>query len=252
MRNIELIKHLALREMRVRYKQSFLGFFWILINPFAQMLIMSFVFSRVMKIDTIAVPYPIYLYAGLLPWLFFSTSLSASMTTLIENSSLIKKIYFPREILVFSTLIAKTIDFFFSTLVFIILLLWFRVPFTWYMLLFFPLFIIQFFFTFGLALLVSALNLLYRDVQYIFNLILTLWFYITPIIYAVEFIPSEFRWIFRLNPLSVFINAYRQVLFGNGLPNITSLGIGIGISTILFAISYKLFKKLEKVFADVV
>ena len=131
-------------------------------------------------------------------------------------------------------------------------MLWFHVPFTWYMLLFFPLFVLQFFFTFGLALLISALNLLYRDVQYIFNLILTLWFYLTPIIYAVEFIPQEFRWLFRFNPLSVFINAYRQVLFGNGFPNMVSLGVGTLISIILFLISFKIFKKLERVFADVV
>lgn len=216
------------------------------------MVIMSFVFSHIMRIYELGVPYPIYLYAGLLPWVFLSHSLNGSMGVLVENSSLIKKIYFPREILVFSTLLAKTFDFFLSSFVFILLMIWFKVPFTWYLFLFLPIFLIQFIFIYAFSLLLSMLNLFYRDVQFLFNLVLTLWFYLTPVLYAVEFFPPQYRWIFKLNPMSVFINAYRQVLFGGGFPNVSSLLVGVAISLLLFSLSYSLFKKLEGTFADVV
>jgi ABC-type polysaccharide/polyol phosphate export permease len=248
----DLIKHLALREIRARYKQSFLGFFWVILNPFFQMLIMSAVFSQIIRVEDLGVPYPIYLYAGLLPWIFLSNSLSNGVTILVDNAPLLKKIYFPREIFVLSVLVAKAFDFFLAALIFVLLMIWFHVPLQWHMLLFFPIFIIQFIFVFGLTLLLSALNLFYRDVQFLFNLILTLWFYVTPVIYAVEFFPESYRWFFKLNPMSVFINAYREVLLSNGSLNGGSIVLGIVFSLAMFVISYRIFKKLEGMFADVV
>lgn len=248
----ELIKNLTRREIIIRYKQSFLGFFWIILNPFFQMLIMSFVFSYIMKVNNLGVPYPIYLYAGLLPWNFFSGALSSSMTALIDGSSLIKKIYFPREILVISTITAKAFDFFLASFVFILLMLWYRIQFTPYMLFFFPIFLLQFMFTYAISLLLSFMNLLYRDIQYLFNLVIVLWFYLTPVLYAVEFFPPQYRWVFQINPMSVFINAYREVLLAQGIPNLTSLGIGVALTAVIFVIAYYLFKKAEGMFADVV
>lgn len=247
-----LIRKLTLREIKARYKQSFLGLFWIILNPFFQMLIMSFVFSKILKIYNTGVPYPIFLYAGLLPWTFFANSLSSATGTLVSNASLIKKIYFPREILIIATLLAKTFDFLLASLVFIVLMVFFKISFSPFMLLFFPIFFIQFLFTYGLSLLLSALNLFYRDIQYLFDLILTLWFYVTPVIYAVEFFPARYRFIFKLNPMSVFINAYRQVLLAHNWPSWSSLGIGVVISLLICVLTYRLFKKMEGVFADVV
>lgn len=248
----ELIKHLTLRDIRVRYKQSFLGYFWVILNPLFQMIIMSFVFSKLIRIQNLGVPYPVYVYAGLLPWLFFANASTSAMNSLVSNSSLIKKIYFPREVLVFSSLLAKVFDFLLASVIFIIILIFFQIPFTWYMLLFIPIFIIQFIFTFGLSLFLSSLNLFYRDIQYLFELIVILWFYLTPILYAVEFFPERYRWIFQLNPMSVFINAYRKVLLGGDFPNLTSLGIGIVISIVIYILARKFFKKTEGVFADIV
>ena len=168
-----LVKKLTLREIKARYKQSFLGFFWIILNPLFQMAIMSFVFSTILKITNLGVHYPVFLYAGLLPWTFFANSLSSATNVLVGNSALLKKIYFPREVLVLSTLLSKVFDFCLAFLVFIILLLVFRIPMTLYMLLFIPIFVLQFLFTYGLSLLLSALNLFYRDIQYLFDLILT-------------------------------------------------------------------------------
>ncbi|NTU73305.1 ABC transporter permease [Candidatus Roizmanbacteria bacterium] len=248
----ELIKHLTLREIKARYKQSFLGFFWIVLNPFFQMLIMSFVFSHIMRIQNIGIPYPVFLYAGLLPWTFFALSLGSSMSALTENSALIKKIYFPREILIISTILAKGFDMLLSIGVFLALMIFFQMPFKLTMLMFFPILLIQFIFTLGLSLFLSAANLLYRDVQYLFNLVLTLWFYLTPVIYATEFFPERYRWIFKFNPMSVFINAYREVLLGSGQINWTGLGIGVLVSFAVFGIAYLFFKKMEGIFADIV
>lgn len=248
----ELLKHLTLREIKARYKQSFLGFFWIVLNPFFQMIIMSFIFSKVMRVQNLGVPYPVYLYAGLLPWLFFANSLTNATGSLVSNSQLIKKIYFPREVLVLSTLLAKTFDFCLASIIFLLLMIWYKVPFSPYMFLFIPIFMIQFLFTFGLSLFLSSLNLLYRDVQYLFDLILTMWFYITPVIYATEFFPAQYRWIFKINPMSVFINAYRQVLLTRSFPNWGSLFIGVTISLVIYVLARSFFKKMEGIFADIV
>jgi len=247
-----LIKKLTLREIKARYKQSFLGFFWIVLNPFFQMMIMSFVFSKILKMGNLGVPYPLFIYAGLLPWLFMVNSLSSAMNVFISDASLIKKIYFPREILVLSTLLAKTFDFFLSFLIFILMMIVFKVAFSPFILFFFLIFLIEFLFVYSLSLVLSAFNLYYRDVQYLFNLIITLWFYVTPVIYAVEFFPEKYRIVFQLNPMAVFINAYRQVLLGGDFPKWSSLGIGVLLSLILFFIAKKIFEKLEKNFADIV
>ncbi len=247
-----LIKKLTLREIKARYKQSFLGFFWIVLNPFFQMVIMSFVFSKIMKITNLGVPYPLFIYAGLLPWLFMVNSLTSSMNVFISDASLIKKIYFPREILVISTMLAKTFDLILSLVIFFLLMIFFKVKITFFVFLFIPIFLIQFLFVYSLGLILSALNLYYRDIQYLFNLVVTLWFYLTPVIYAVDFFPQQYRIIFQLNPMAVFINGYRQVLLGGGFFKWSSVLIAFALSFVLFFIARKLFIKLEKNFADIV
>ncbi len=216
------------------------------------MLIMSFVFSQIVRFSDLGVPYPIYLFVGLLPWTLFANSLGSTIGVLMENAALIKKIYFPREILIISTLAAKLVDFFIASVIFIGMMLFFQIPFSWHMLLFFPILFVQLLFTFGLSLFLSATNLLYRDVQYLFQLVLGLWFYLTPVIYPVELFPEQYRWIFALNPMAVFINAYRQVLLGQDVFNMSSFLIGLGVSILFLIISYTIFKKLEGIIADVV
>jgi ABC-type polysaccharide/polyol phosphate export permease len=229
-----------------------LGFFWVVLNPFFQMAIMSFVFSFIVKFDTPGVPYPIFIFTGLLPWVFLSNATTAATESFVGNGALIKKIYFPREIFVLGTVTAKAVDFFLSLLVLLAMLLVYKITFTPYMLLFIPIFAIHFVFVYALSLLLATLNLFYRDIKYLFNLILQLWFYVTPIIYAVEFFPPQWRWIFKLNPMSVFINAYREVLINGDFPSVSSMLIASGISFGLLACAYYIFRKLEGSFADIV
>jgi lipopolysaccharide transport system permease protein len=250
--NLELLKHLALREIKARYKQSFLGYFWVILNPLFQIIIMSFVYGFILKQTDIGVPYPLFLYAGLLPWLFFNNASTAGLNALVEGSSLIKKIYFPREILVLATIAAKAFDMILAFTIFFAMMAFYGLPLTVHALWFIPLFAIQVLFTFGVSLIISVLNLFYRDVQYLYTLILQLMFYMTPIVYATEFFPSQYRWIFQLNPLSVFINAYRQVLLAGSEPNWSSMIIGLLVAVVVFIVGYSFFKKMEGRFADVV
>lgn len=249
----ELLWQMVGREVKTRYKQSILGYFWVILNPLAQMLVMSFAFSVILRIPTnasINIPYSVFLFVGLLPWNLFSNSLNSASAALVGSSSLITKVYFPRTILVLSTLIAKIVDFIFALSILVIYMIYFQIPITFNILWVIPIFFIQQIFTLGLSLFFAASNLLYRDIQYLLALILTLWFYLTPVIYPADIVPERFRLIFQLNPLAVIINAYRQSILGGGMPNLTSLFIALLLSLLTLYIGLSYFKSREKIFAD--
>lgn len=248
----ELLWNLANREITQRYKQSVLGYAWVILNPLFQLIVMSFVFDVVLRIPSLGVPFILFLSAALLPWNLFTQSLSASSTILVSNSNLITKIYFPREILVYSTIIAKIVDFFYSCIVLVFFLIIFKIPLTIYYLWLPAIFLIQLFLMAGISLFVAALNLFYRDIQYLLNLILLLWMYITPVMYPIEMIPEKYRFIMSLNPMAVIVNAYRQVLLSGSGPNLYSLTIAGLISILVFMSGFIIFKKLEGEFADYV
>lgn len=248
----ELLWNLAHREISQRYKQSVLGYAWVILNPLFQLIVMSFVFSTILKVPSLGAPFIIFLSVALLPWNLFTSGLTSAANVLVSNSSLITKIYFPREILVYATIIAKIVDFFYSCLVLVFFFVIFKVVITPAILWVIPIFIIQLIFMAGISLILSAFNLFYRDIQYLLNLILLLWMYVTPIMYPVEIIPAKFRFVFSLNPMSVIVNAYREVLIGQGRPNLNSLSIALIMSIVVFVIGFYIFKKLEKSFADYV
>lgn len=249
----ELLWQMVGREVKARYKQSILGYFWVILNPLAQMLVMSFAFSIILRIPTNAtanIPYSIFLFVALLPWNLFANSLSSAANSLVSSSSLITKVYFPRTILVLSTMTAKLIDFAFALIVLVVYMIVFQIPITINILWVIPIFFIQQIFTLGLALFFAAANLLYRDIQYLLVLIVTLWMYATPVIYPADLVPERFRLIFQLNPMAVIINAYRQTILGGGQPNYISLLIGLLVSVITLLIGFSYFKSREKIFAD--
>ncbi len=248
----ELLDELTKREIKQRYKQSVLGYAWVILNPFFQMVVMAFVFQFLLRFNNLGVPYPIFLFAGLLPWNFFANSTTASVNSLVANSGLLTKIYFPREVFVLSTIMAKLVDFLLASTIFVAMMVFYQIPFTFYMLWFIPILMIQLVFTYGLSLILAAFNLFYRDIQYLMNLVLMLWMYLTPVIYPVEIFPEKYRFIFKLNPMAVFINAYRQVLLGGQSPKLSSLAVGLGVSLVVLVVGQWVFKKLEGQFADVV
>lgn len=249
----ELLVQMIGREVKARYKQSILGYFWIILNPFAQMLVMSFAFSIILRIPTNAaehVPYSVFLFVALLPWNLFANSLSYACGALVGSASLITKIYFPRTILVLSTIAAKIIDFGLALSVLILYMIFYKIEINANILWVLPIFMIQQIFTLGLALFLAAANLLYRDIQYLLSLVIVLWFYITPVIFPTDLIPEQYRTIMQFNPMAVIINAYRQVVLAGGSPNLTSLGLALSLSMVVLFIGFSYFKSREKIFAD--
>lgn len=245
-----LLYQLTQREIKARYKQSFIGRAWVVVNPLAQLLVYTFVFSFVFSSPSGGIPYPIFLLAGLLPWSLFQGSVTIATNSLVENAPLIRKVSFPREIIPYSVVIAKVIDFTAASVLFLVLALFFKVSLSTSILLVLPLLFLQLILTTGISLLLSAFNLFYRDVQYLANLVLMLWMYMTPIVYPTSLVPSQFLTLYNLNPMVGIIEGYRSAVFG--LPfNLYSLWWSIVISILVFSIAYIVFKKVEKVFADI-
>ncbi|MFA5828052.1 MAG: ABC transporter permease [Candidatus Shapirobacteria bacterium] len=249
----ELLWQMVGREVKSRYKQSILGYFWVILNPLAQMMVMSFAFSLILRIPTNAagnIPYSIFLFVGLLPWNLFSNSLTFASNSLVGSAPLITKIYFPRTILVISTIIAKIIDFLFALSILVVYMVIYQIPINTNILWVVPIFLIQQIFTMGLSLFFAAANLLYRDIQYLLSLIITLWMYVTPVIYPADLVPERLRFVFQLNPMAVIINAYRQTILGGGPPNYSSIFIALLVSLITLLLGLSYFKSREKIFAD--
>lgn len=217
------------------------------------MLVMTLVFSIFLRIPIpFDIPYSVFLYSGLLPWNLFVNSVNSATTSLVENETLLKKVYFPREVIVTSAILAKVYDFLLASTIFIGFLIFYKVQIT-PLIFYLPLILlVQIVFSLGLSFILSALNLFYRDVQFLLNLVFLAWFYLTPIIYPVELIPHKYRFIVQLNPMAVLINAQRRTIFGGGDLNYGSLLIAVILSLVIFQVGYKLFKKLEGMFADVV
>lgn len=249
----ELLWQMVGREVKARYKQSILGYFWVILNPLAQMLVMSFAFSIIMRIPTNSasnIPYSIFLFVALLPWNLFASSLGSAAASIVGAGGLVTKIYFPRTILVIATIVAKIIDFLFANIVLVIYMIIYNIPININILWVIPIFFIQQIFTLGLSLFFAAANLLYRDIQYLLSMILLLWMYVTPIIFPADLVPEKYRIVFQLNPMAVIINAYRQVILAGGVPKYSSLAIAIVVSLITLLIGFKYFKSREKIFAD--
>ena len=245
-----LLWHMTTRHLRGQYKQSVLGYAWALVNPLSQMLILSFVFSIILRVPSQGVPYPLFVLVGLLPWIFFSTALASATDSVVNGASLVTKVYFPREVLPTAAVFTKLVDLAFGLLILVCLMVYFGHPpestAVWLPVLFF----IHIVFTLGLALPLSALNIYFHDVRFLVGMALTLWFYMTPVIYPVEMVPDKYRIFFDLNPNSLFINAYRRVLLEGGNPGLSGVLLGLVIALLTFLVGYFLFKRMESGFAD--
>ncbi len=248
----ELLQQIALREVKARYKQSVLGYFWVIINPFAQMIVMSFAFSIIIRIPMSddKIPYSLFLFVGLLPWNLFVNSITWSTQALISSASLIKQVMFPRSILILSTIYAKIIDFLFALIILAVYMIWYKIGIDFNILWVIPIFFLQQIFTIAICLILAAANLFYRDIQYVINLLVMLWMYLTPIIYPANIIPQRFQFVLKLNPIATFVDSYRDTILYQKTPNIPNLLIAALISFIFLIFSLKYFKSKEKYFAD--
>jgi len=248
----ELFYFFAWRDMKLRYRQTVLGILWVVIQPFFTMVLFSLIFGRIVKMPSDGIPYPIFYYAALLPWTYFSTALSLSGNSLIANANLITKVYFPRIILPATPALAGLIDFGIGFLVLIAMMIYYQLGLTWKLLLWPVLVMPLMFLTFGLGTLLSAMNVKYRDIKYAVPFIVQLLLFATPIIYPASAVPERFRWLISLNPLTGLIEAFRAICLPGRQLDWSSLGMSFGLTACLVVISMIYFNKTEGYFSDIV
>ncbi len=244
----ELLKSNIKKEIRGKYKGSFLGVLWSFINPLLTALVYAIIFPFILK--TSQDHYVTFLIIGILPWNFFVTTINQGTTTVLQNGSIIKKVYFPREILPISIIGSNLVNFIISCLIIFLFLIFSGIGFSTYVL-FLPLIIlVQTIFQMGIVFITSAINVYVRDAEYIINFILNMVFYATPILYSSSLFPEKIVWLLNLNPMTTIINCYRDILYYQSMPHLKSLLVVLAASLILLWIGIKIFKKLEKGFAE--
>jgi lipopolysaccharide transport system permease protein len=249
----ELLLTLTAREIKVRYKQTLLGVTWAIVQPLALMIVFSVFFGRLAHVPSDGLPYPLFSYAALLPWSFFTTSLAFGVPSLVTNTTLVTRVYFPREVLPLAAVLSAAVDFGAAALVYGGMMALYRVAPTLAFLYLIPLVTIQVVFTLAVTLVLSAINVSYRDVRYALPLVTQLWLYVTPVIYPLSVIPARFRTAYlTLNPMAAVIDGYRRVLVAGSAPDLRTLGVAGVSAAILIAGGYGYFKRAERHFADVI
>jgi len=248
----ELLYFLTKRDIKVRYKQTVLGGLWAIIQPVFTMLVFTIFFGRLAKLPSDGIPYPIFVYVGLLPWTYFANAVSASGNSLVGSANLITKIYFPRLIVPISASLAGLLDFFIAMLILGVMMIYYQfIPGVGILL--FPLLIgLTFLCAVGAGLWLSALNVQYRDIRYAIPFLIQIWMFVSPVIYPVSIVNDKYQWILALNPMGGVINAYRASILGHLPIDWGLLGISTAIIIMIFLSGLYYFKRMERIFADVV
>ncbi len=248
----DLFLILVWRDLSVRYQQAVLGIAWAVIQPLSMMLLFTFIFTYIMPVKISNIPKPVFFYAGLLPWTFFLSSVNDAIPSLIVNYNLVKKIYFPKIFLPTTGLVVAKVDFLISLVLFFGLLSIFKIPLTWSILWIIPLFILLILFTLSLALILSALNVYYRDVSLASAFLLRLLFFASPILYSINDVSERLKLVLMINPMTFIIENMRRCMVEGRTTNPWQYAIMLAFSSILLIMSYQFFRRTEKKFSDVI
>lgn len=244
----ELLKSSIKKDIGGKYKNSFLGVLWSFVNPLLQIAVYAIIFPMIMRNN---VPhYTLFLCSALIPWTFFSTAINRSSFTVIENGNIIKKVFFPREILPISLVTSEAINFIISTIIIVVFALFSGVGLSKYLLLYPLVLIIQYIFLIGISFIVSSITVFVRDLQHIIGVFMQLLFYATPIVYVASSIPSEYSWILKINFMTYIVEAYRSIFYYHNMPDLKVLTILFFIAILVCIIGYFIFSKLQKKFAE--
>ena len=247
----ELLWVLTARDVKVRYKQTVLGAAWAIMRPLLTMLIFSVVFGRFAKMPSDGYPYPIFVYAALLPWTFFASAITVSGQSLVGSAPLVSKVYFPRLIIPLSSVGAGLIDLLISTGILLMLMLWYGVG--WSVnLLAAPLLLVGVvFIALGVGTLLSALTVAYRDFSHLSPFLVQIWMYVTPVIFPVSLVPERWRWLLYLNPMTGLIEGFRSAFLGKPF-DLPGLGLSSLLALAIFIAGVAYFEKVERRFADII
>ena len=244
----QLLKSNIKKDIRGKYKGSFLGVLWSFVNPLLMTLVYAIVFPYILK-DT-GDNYVTFLVIGILPWTFFTTVISQGTYCILANAGIIKKVYFPREILPISVVTSGAVNFLISTIIILAFVLGAGLGLTKYIILYPFVLLIQYVLLLGISFIVSSITVYFRDLEHIIGVVLMAAFYATPIVYRLSDLPANLQVIMQLNPMTHLINAYRDIFYYHQMPDMRMLLILLGISVVLTIIGYFIFKKLQKGFAE--
>lgn len=248
----ELMYFLAWRDVKVKYKQSLLGVAWVVFRPVVSMLVFSVLFGRYAQMPSEGVPYPLFVFLGLLPWIYVSSTLSACTSSVVGSANLVSKIYFPRLIIPMSVNLANLVDFFVSIIVLAGMMIYYHVQLSPGILLLPAAIAMLFFTTIGPGLFLGALDVRYRDVGHIIPFFLQLLMFATPVIYPMSLVPEQYRSWLYLNPYAGPIEAFRVLALGHSEINVMGLCISMAVSVFMFIVGIFYFKKVESTFADII
>jgi lipopolysaccharide transport system permease protein len=245
----ELLYFLVWRDVKVRYKQTMLGALWAILQPLTTMLIFTYFFGKLARIPTDDIPYPIFFYTGLLLWTYFSGAVVSGANSLLGNTNLITKVYFPRLLIPAAAVGAGLIDFAIASVMLIGLLIYYSFPVTLGYLMLLPLVLLTTLFALAMGIWLSSVNVRYRDVRYALAFLIQVWMFISPIIYPSTLVPEEWRWVTMLNPLSGIIEGFRAALFGREFPWL-AMAYSAGFIIILLVYAAHKFRRMERHFAE--
>ena len=248
----ELLYLLVWRDLKVRYKQSVLGIAWVVIQPLAAMLIFTIIFNRLLGVASESgVPYPIFVYSGLLPWMYFAGALSRCSTSVVNNANLVSKIYFPRMVIPIAAVLSGLVDLGVALLILVAMMIFYGMA-PGLAILTLPFVLLLAALTaLGVGLWLSALNVQYRDVQYIVPFVVQIWMYLTPVIYPISNIPSSWRWLYNLNPMVGVVGSFRGALLGDVQSGIIAATAIVIVALVVLPGAFY-FRRMEDTFADVI
>jgi lipopolysaccharide transport system permease protein len=246
----ELLYFLVWRDVKIRYKQTVIGATWVVLQPVLTMMIFTVVFSYFAKIPSDGVPYPIFAYAALLPWIYFSQAIGRCASSVIGDSSLITKIYFPRLIIPLASVIPPLFDFCWSLFILFGMMAWYGIGPTWGLLAVPAFLLLALMTALGVGLWFSALNVRYRDVGHVVPFLIQIWMFASPVVYPVSLVPEKWRLLYSLNPMVGVIEGFRWAVLGNTAPNLTILGISTCMVLAVLGGGMVFFKWMERTFAD--
>jgi len=244
----EFLKTNVRKDIRGKYKGSFLGVLWSFVNPLLMALVYAIVFPFILKNSQDN--YVTFIVIAILPWNWFTTVISQGTFCVLANSGIIKKVYFPREILPISTATSGLVNFIISIPIILLFVLFSGIGLSWYILLLPLIAITQYLLSLGIIFITSAIDVYVRDLEYIVNFVVMMLFYATPVLYSTTLFPEKYRWILYLNPMTTIVNGYRDIFYYKQLPNLLYLSVVLFISILLVIIGYRAFKKMEKRFAE--
>ncbi len=249
----ELLYFLTWRDIKIRYKQTVFGAAWAILQPFVAMVAFSLFFGHLagLAARTEGVPYPIYVYAGLLPWTFFANALTTSSHSLVGSASIITKVYFPRLLIPLAAVGAGLVDFAVSLSVLVAMMLYYRTPLSWQLLLLPVLLLGVVLAATGVGAMLSALTVAYRDFQYVVPFVVQLWLFVTPVIYPASIVPEPWRTVLSLNPMAGLVEGFRSALLARPFAW-GSLLLSSTVSLALFLAGASYFRRLERRFADII